>query len=112
MDRYFYTVEENNGRRIIHLLANIFRTADETRIAKYKCAEWTFFCFAIDEAQLMLDTDTFYEYANERVNYLGDYTEIEAFKLCKNYFNGQSGAELHILDITDKTPCGNYWFDA
>ena len=37
--------------------------------------------------------------------------ETEAKQICKDYFNGDSGTELHISEITDETPCGNYWFE-
>ena len=78
----------------------------------YRSPAWTFLYFEIDEVHLMLDTDTFFEYVNARVNYLGDYSEERANKLCSKYFNGQPGTELHISDITGGTPCGDYWFDA
>lgn len=70
-----------------------------------------FSVFDIDEVQLMLDTDTFFEYVNVRVNYLGDYSEERSNKLCFEYFNGRPGTELHISYIIDGTPCGYYWFD-
>ena len=111
MDRYFYILEEENGKRVIHMQGNVYYNNADGSNKKYQSAEWTSLYFDIDEAQLMLDTDTFYEFINARVDYLRDYAEIEAFYLCKNYFNGQPGAELHILDITSKTPCGEYWFD-
>lgn len=111
MDRYFYILEEENGKRVIHMQGNVYYNNADGSNKKYQSAEWTSLYFDIDEAQLMLDADTFYEFINARVDYLRDYAEIEAFYLCKNYFNGQPGAELHILDITNKTPCGEYWFD-
>ena len=111
MDRYFYILEEENGKRVIHMQGNVYYNNADGSNKKYQSAEWTSLYFDIDEAQLMLDTDTFYEFINARVDYIRDYAEIEASYLCKNYFNGQPGAELHILDITNKTPCGEYWFD-
>ncbi|MBQ7960193.1 MAG: hypothetical protein IJ285_03145 [Clostridia bacterium] len=112
MDKYFYLLEEDNGKRVIHMQGNIFFNNADLSKTKYRSAEWTFLYLDIDEAKLMLDTDTFYEYINERVNYLGDHTKKEAAELCKNYFNGQPGTKLHIYDINEDTPCGEYWFDA
>ena len=112
MHKYFYIIENKDEKRAVHMQGNIFYNSSDSSNKKYRSAEWNFLYFDIEEAQLMLDTDTFYEFINEKVNYLGDYTKKEALDLCKNYFNGRSGTELHISDITNETPCGEYWFDA
>lgn len=111
MDRYFYSVEMDGDRKVVHLSGNVyFNDADETETC-YRIAEWTFLCFNVNEAQLMFDTDTFYEFINERVNYLTNISKQEANEMCKSYFNGRSGTELHISDLTANTPCGDYWFE-
>ena len=111
MDRYFYSIEMDGDRKVIHLFGNVyFNDADETENC-YRLAEWTFRYFDIDIAQFMLDTDTFYEFVNERVNYLTDVSKTEAEEMCKSYLNGQPGTELHISDIALDTPCGDYWFE-
>ena len=112
MDRYFYIIEtDENGKKVIHMQGKIYYNNADASLKNYRSAAWTFLYFDIDKAQLMLDTDTFFEYVNARVNYLGDYSEEKANKLCLEYFNGQPGTELHISDITNGTPCGDYWFD-
>ena len=109
MDRYFYTIEQNdNGNKVVHMQGNIYSNDD----GNYKYAEWTFMFLEISEAKLMLDTDTFYEYINEQVNYLDDITEENAIAITENYLDEDPGAQLHIADITEDTPCGNYWWDA
>lgn len=112
MDRYFYSIGlDENNKKVIHLSGNVyFNDGDETENC-YRLAEWTFRYFDIEIAQFMLDTDTFYEFINERVDYLTDLSKEKANEVCKSYFNGQPGTELHILDITTDTPCGDYWFE-
>lgn len=111
MDRYFYSIEMDGDRKVIHLSGNVyFNDGDETDTC-YRIAEWTFMCFEVDEAQAMFNIDTFYEFINERVNYLGNISKMEADEMCKKYFNGQPGTELHIADIVADTPCGDYWFE-
>lgn len=107
MDRYFYIIEHGNGGKVIHMQGNIYRNDD----GSYKHAEWTFLYLEISEAKYMLDTDTFFEYINERVSYLDDITEEIAIARVENYFDEEPGTELHILDITKDTPCGCYWFE-
>lgn len=107
MDKYFYIIEQGNGGKVIHMQGNIYSNDD----GSYKHAEWTFLYLEISEAKYMLNTDTFYEYINERVNYLDDITEEIATARVENYFDGEPGTELHILDITENTPCGDYWFE-
>ena len=112
MDRYFYSIKEyTNGIRFIHLSGNIYcNDACETE-ENFRIAEWTSLYLNIEEAKEMFESDTFYEYVNERVNYLGDITEDEAQKICAEYFGGKPGTQLHIYDITKDTPCGDYWFE-
>jgi hypothetical protein len=111
MDRYFYSIGLDGNKKVVHMSGNVyFNDGDETETC-YRVAEWTGLYFGINEAQFMLDADTFYEYLNERVNYLGDISKKEADEICKNYFNGQSGIRLHIKDVTTDTPCGDYWFE-
>lgn len=107
LDRYFYIIEQSdNGNKVIHMQGNIYSNDD----GSYKHAEWTFMLLEVSEAKYMLDTDTFYEFINERVNYLDDITEEVATARVENYFDGEPGKQLDIADITEDTPCGNYWF--
>jgi hypothetical protein len=57
----------------------------------------------------MLAKDEFYDYINEKVAYLDDITEKAADEICENYFDGTAGMHLYISQITDNTPCGNYY---
>lgn len=111
MDRYFYSIGMDGDRKVIHLSGNVyFNDGDETETC-YRIAEWVFLYFDVEEAQMMLNTDTFFDYIYTRINYIGDISKKEADEMCKSYFNGQSGTELHISDITADTPCGDYWFE-
>lgn len=118
MDRYFYLIETTNGEKLMHLSGNVYScdsgsySVNRNKEPKdYKCAEWTNFCMEIAEVKKLVDSGDFLEYIGERVNYLDDITKAEADEICKNYFNGNPCTELHISDITEDTPIGNYWFD-
>ena len=119
MDRYFYSIElDENGNKIIHMSGNVYHNdGDETETC-YRIAEWTFLYIPIEKAKQMcqdvVDAEgylVFEDFLQERVSYLEDITEIEAQTICKRYFNGNPGTELCITDITDITPCGDYWFE-
>jgi hypothetical protein len=109
MDRYFYSVElDDNGNKVVHLSGNVYYNHDGTE-TNYRCAEWTFFYIPINWLKELMKYDQFYDYADVKVNYLGDLTEIEAIETCERYFNGKPGAYLHITDVDEETPCGDYW---
>jgi hypothetical protein len=111
MDRYFYSVEMDGDRRVVHMSGNVyFNDADETETC-YRIAEWTFFYMTIDEIQKLFEELRFYDYINERVDYMGDRTEDEALAICQEYFNGTPGKMLHITQVNEDTPCGDYWFE-
>jgi hypothetical protein len=109
MDKYFYIIEQgDNGNKVIHMQGNIYYN-DENMC--YEHAEWTFMFLEISEAKYMFDTDVFYDYVNDRINYFEDITEEVATTRAENYFDGEPGIKLHISDITEDTPCGGYWFE-
>lgn len=110
MDRYFYTIEQDdNGNKVVHMQGNIYY--NDERMG-YENAEWTFMFLEISEVKRMLDTNTFYDYVNGKVAYFDYITEENAIAITENYFDEDPGAQLHIADITEDTPCGNYWWDA
>ena len=105
MDRYFYSVEMDGDRKVVHMSGNVyFNDADETETC-YRLAEWTGMYIAIDELNEIID------YINERVSYLEDLTEEHAIATCLTYFGGTSGTELDIKLVDEDTPCGDYWFE-
>lgn len=112
MDKYFYIIEQDDdGNKFIHLEGNIYyNDADETD-ACYRVAEWTFLYLTVDEVIAMVNDDTFFEYVNERVNYLQNVTEQQAEDMCADFFDGQPGTKMHISEVTQDTPCGCYWFE-
>ena len=112
MDKYFYIIEQDdNGNKFIHLEGNIYHNDADDSDTCYRAAEWTFFYLTIDEVMAMVKDNTFFDYVNERVDYLQDVTEQQAAEMCKNFFDGQPGTKLNIKDINDSTPCGCYWFE-
>lgn len=113
MDRYFYSVElDDDGDKVVHISGNVYlNDVDETE-TNYRCAEWTWLYIEIDELKEMLEQDWFYEYLCERVAYLGDHTEAEAIEICEHYFDEKPGTYLHIAEVNEETPCGDYWFES
>lgn len=111
MDRYFYSIEECGNTKEIHISGNVYFNDVDDSDACYRLAEWTGFYLTMEELRLLLNEDSFFDYINERVDYLGDKTEQEANHICKIYHNGEPGTELDIRDINSSTPCGNYWFE-
>lgn len=111
MDRYFYIVEMDGDRKVVHISGNIYyNNGDETEKC-FRLAEWAGLYITIDKLKELIEEDTFFEYINEKVNYLGDLTEDEAIDACQVYFNGQSGKWLNIKHVNEDTPCGDYWFE-
>ena len=110
MDRYFYSVEMDGDRKVVHMSGNVYGVIADSEDC-YRLAEWTFMYIDVDKLKELVDDDTFYEYINEKVNYLTNITEDEAIWSCKSYHNGTSGVELDIKLVNEDTPCGDYWFE-
>ena len=111
MDRYFYAVEDSGNGKEIYMSGNVyFNDADETE-TDHRIAEWTGFFMSLELVKELLDDDCFFEYINERVNYLGNITKEDALDMCDTFWNGEPGTELHISEVTQDTPCGYYWFE-
>jgi len=110
MDRYFYSVEMDGDRKVVHLFGNVyFNDADETEFC-YRHAEWTGLYLTPEEIIHLHEELYFYEYIDERVAYLSDLTQDEMIKVCRTYFNGKPGKMLCIAAVDEDTPCGDYWF--
>lgn len=55
MNRYFYSVESDNGVMFLHLFGNVYKN-DSGDEKDYSCAEWTHFYVKVGEAKKMLAT--------------------------------------------------------
>lgn len=112
MDRYFYSIEELDGNKIVHLSGNIYFCDVDTSERDHRIAEWTWLFLELPLIKELFDNDCFYDFINEQIAYIGNITKYEAEDWCKRYFNGESGGTyLHMKDITENTPCGDYWFE-
>ena len=112
MDRYFYSVEMNGDRKVIHMSGNVYFNDNDDTETCFRCAEWTWLYITIDKLrELTNNYDIFYDYLNERVAYLEDLTEEQAIATCQEYFGGTPGTELDIGLVDEDTPCGDYWFE-
>lgn len=110
MDIYFYSVEMDGDRKVVHLFGNVyFNDTDETE-ACYRHAEWTGLYLTPEEIQNLFKELYFYDYIDEKVAYLSDLTEDEMVNVCRTYFNGEHGKMLRITHVDEDTPCGDYWF--
>lgn len=110
MDRYFYSIEDYGHCKEVCICGNVyFNDADETE-TNYRIAEWTGFSVTISELRLLLK-ENFFDYINEKVNYLGNITKIEAENMCNEFWNGEPSNQLDIRNVNDYTECGYYWFD-
>ena len=110
MDRYFYSVEMNDDHKVVHISGNIYYIVNDAE-DDYRLAEWTFLYIGINKLRELIDEDALYKYINEKVNYLTELTQEDAMWTCKGYHNGTPGMELHINDVNEDTPCGDYWFE-
>ena len=114
MDKYFYSIEDNGSEKEIHISGNVyFNDSDETE-TDHRLAEWTGLYLSYDKLEELLDNDyedSFFEYINERVNYISDITKEEAKENCETYWDGEPGTELDIKKVTKDTPCGYYWYE-
>lgn len=110
MDRYFYSVEMDGDRKVVHMFGNIYYIVTDTEDC-FRFAEWTGMYIEIDKLKELLESDMFYEYVNQQVTYLADLTEDEAVEACQVYFNGEPGKWLNIKHVDEDTPCGDYWFE-
>ena len=111
MDKYFYSVEMDGDRKVVHIFGNIYlNDGDETETC-YRIAEWTGLYIEINKLSELIDNDNFWEYVNEKIDYCGDITEKQAKEMCDRFFNGVAGIELDIDLVNEDTPCGDYWFE-
>ena len=111
MDRYFYSIEEYGNEKVIHMCGNVyFNDVDESK-TDHRIAEWTGLEITIAEVKRLVEEDNFFDYVNEKVNYLGDITKEEALDMCSTFWNGEPGIELDIKNVTEDTQCGYYWFE-
>ena len=75
MDRYFYSVELDEGRKVVHLFGNVYCNGEGKTEKDYRCAEWTGIYITINELKELIKDDRFYEHIYERIAHLGDLTK-------------------------------------
>ena len=109
MDRYFYSIEEYDGRKELHLSGNVYYNDTDETDKCFRLAEWTGLYITIDKLKELIEDDRFFDYIDEKVNYLSDLTEHEVIETCQLYFNGTPGKWLNIKHVNEDTPCGDYW---
>lgn len=109
MNRYFYTIENEDttihSQKVIHIMGNLYYN-DAMNL--YNLDECSFLYLNIMTAQNLIKNKKFDEYYSEHVKYVLNMSEedLEDFK----YFD-ENSKYLDILDITENTECGYYWFN-
>lgn len=112
MDRYFYSVEMDGDRKVIHMSGNVYFNDNDDTDTCFRLAEWTWLYMTIVELKERTENwDNFFDYLCQKVAYLEDLTEEEAIATCQEYFGGTPGTELDIGLVDEDTPCGDYWFE-
>lgn len=109
MDRYVYSVEKDAEHgKVVHLSANVYFNDSDISETNYRMAEWKGEYLTIAQVQELISDNYLFDYINERIRSLGDFTHKQVVEICNEY----AGTLLHIKDITPDTPCGDYYFDA
>ena len=112
MDRYFYMVEMDGDRKVVHISGNVYFNDNDDTETCFRLAEWTWLCMDINELkERRQDEHGFFDYLCQKVAYLEDLTETQAIATCHEYFGGTPGTELDIGLVDEDTPCGDYWFE-
>ena len=112
MDRYFYSIEidDDNNQKVIHLSGNLELRDEPTDDGEeYSLTEWKWMYMSIDEAKRFFEDDDLYNGVLEEVRYIDDLYKEDAMDICENYFGSEGCEHLSFQDITEDTPCGNYW---
>lgn len=107
MNRYFYTVENKDGKKYIHIEGNLYLLD----IGKYELVEFTFLYYTLTDLHILLEQNVLENTVYEYGKYISDnITEQEKDKICTSYFDGKTGGtELTFSEITEETPCGLYY---
>lgn len=112
MDRYFYMVEMDGDRKVVHISGNVYFNDNDDTETCFRLAEFTWLYMDINELkERRQDEYDFFDYLCQKVAYLEDLTEAQAIATCQEYFGGMPGTELAIWLVDEDTPCGDYWFE-
>lgn len=102
----FYSIEDNNGCKDIHIFGTLWRDGGICHATDY-----TFLIIPLDEFVSRFNEDKNYVITRmeEVTQYEDKLTYKECFDLLAHYFNGNpADAILDYADITLDTPIGNY----
>lgn len=107
-DRVFYSVEQWNDGKMIHIFGEIYHLGSGEE-KDYRLVQFTGAYLEIEDIQESGGKFLELIYNNGTQIYESNMTETEAEECCKTYFNGTAGTELNIFECDQDTPCGNYW---
>ena len=110
MDRIFYSVEQWNVGKIIHVFGEVYHI-DNGEEKDYRSAQFTGAYLEFEDVQESGGKFMEYIYNDGEQVYEKDMTEAEAEECCKTYFNGSAGVRLDIYECNQDTLCGDYWCD-
>lgn len=110
LNRYFYSIEkDNNGNKIIHMSGELYWNDSDESKTDYRLDEYRWLYITINELKTLIEKNKFLEFMCEKVDCSCNATESEAKEFCNSYFDGNSGEKLSFENITENTPCGDYW---
>ena len=112
MNRYFYSVEESSKRKkYIHFRGYIYSNNEIGKNMTHTEAEWVGVVLEVKKTKELLKDNKLYERLDDLVSFKNDVSEAFANARSRVYFTGHPGKKRDLTDITDDTPCGDYWFD-
>lgn len=106
-NRIFYSVENDCGHNVIHLLGNVYFNDAHDGDDCYRHAEWS--GLVLTQEQIHALGNNFPDALYNGYHYMGNLTHEAAIKVCQTYFDGTPGVYMSVFDVNDKTPCGNYY---
>jgi len=111
MNRYFYSVEEHGKKKCIHFRGHIFSNNATGTDMTHSNHEWVGVYLEVKKVKQLLASNNLYGRLDDLVSYKTDETEAYANNRSRIYFAGHPGKKRNLTDITEDTPCGDYWFD-
>jgi len=106
-NRIYFAVEEDGGKKVVHLLGNVYFNDAHDGEDCYRIAEWS--GLVLTPAQIRGMVDSFPDALCDGFHYMGNLTREAAIATCQSYFDGEPGVYMSVFDVNEETPCGNYY---
>lgn len=107
-DKLFYSIELQNGGKIIHVFGEIYYLGNGEE-NDYCSAQFTGAYLDFEDVQESGGKFLEYIYNDGSKVYERNVTRAEAAESIETYFSGDAGTKLDIYECDQDTPCGDYW---